>query len=150
MGNVHRPTGRLSPRPHSHFSQKMARFLYRPDVLPIQLPTRRPGNCTQDFHTSGGSGNRVPVLSRSLDLHLPGRLAVSSPIQGEARSHCTSHLPASTPSGLICNIEKSQLKPTRQIEFLGARLDFSLGKAFPSQSQIDDTTQCAKDLLKPL
>ena len=49
--------------------------------------------------------------------------------------------------GFIRNREKSQLTPARRIEFLGATLDFLQGRAFPTQSRVEDTVRCAEELL---
>ena len=49
--------------------------------------------------------------------------------------------------GFVINLDKSTLMPTQRIEYLGAWIDFSLGRVFPTAARINSITQCADRLI---
>ena len=50
--------------------------------------------------------------------------------------------------GFIVNLEKSSLKPTQRITYLGADLDFARGLVFPSMDRVTSLVRCARSLLR--
>ena len=52
--------------------------------------------------------------------------------------------------GFIINYRKSALHPAQDVQFLGSRLDFIKGKAFPTEERVQNVTECAQLLLSTL
>ncbi len=92
VGGVYRSARRLPSRAHPPFAQEVARFLYKRNSIPVQMPTVRALHGAPDIHKSCEGDSRIPPSSRASDLCLPRRLAPSGTIPDATPRHNLSHV----------------------------------------------------------
>jgi len=99
VGRVHRPKGCLPASSHRAFSQEMARFLYRRNPIPVQLPPVRIVDSSSNIHEDRQSGGRTSEAPGTPNLCIPGRLAPGSAIARQTPLINLSDLSSSRQAG---------------------------------------------------
>ena len=147
LPSIHRPERCLLPDPHPSLLPEVALFHLRRDGPPVQSSLLRVINRPTGLHTGVRYSVGLGPLPRSLPPQIPGRLAGPGLLGGQARLHVRDLLLLCHSLRIVFNDKKSELTPSRSVEYLGMTINTVTDLAFPTAARIDKLLSIARMFL---
>ena len=128
--------GRLPPRSHLSFLQKMSGFRHQRWDLPLQVPPVRPLYSPPHIHQGGQGHSRTPQEKGVYVFIYLDDWLLTAPSPEILRDQVRMIANLVQRLGFIVNFQKSTLQPSQKVQFLGFQLDFTRGMVFPTEDRV--------------
>ena len=133
VGIIDRSIGRLPSHPHSSTLKEIPKILPQVSGVPVHIPPLQTGHNPPGLHNDCERGEADGPLQRSKTSPIPGRLADQIPVSGGSPSeHSGSGRSNSIPG---VDQEKSELKPTQVLSFVGYEYHLDVALVKPTQER---------------
>ena len=146
MASFDRPERCVLSRAHTPRFITLAMFPCRQTNVSVQSTAIAVGDCTPIVHADCKRSKAHSLVSRNLSSPIPGRLVVKSIYQTPVSAPDKRIHPYDSRTRLWRNLEKSQLEPTQEIDFLGFHFDLIQGKVFPTEKKLKILENSVQDM----
>ena len=136
MASFDRPERCVLSHAHTPRFITLAMFPCRQTNVSVQSPAIAVGGCTPIVHADCKRSKAHSSVLRNLSSPIPGRLVVKSIYQTPVSAPDKRTHPYDSRTRLWKNLEKSQLEPTQEIDFLGYHFNLIQGKVFPTEKKL--------------